>query len=311
MATMTRRSLLKLGAAAGAATGLALPATARAAQTKNLLLVGKHGNLNLVTPSGGLIMYYHNDWANGSSSWYGPYHRGDGFDRFGWMASCGIGYTYDNLYIGVDGSGVYGYYWRNVSQAWAYDGLPARIAGLTDLGWGNLRDVISGGYVTHTTGTPGSTFYTIDGYGQLRWHMYLGVPGEGGRWAVHSGNQIGTDWDAFRYVTAGPDGVLYGIDSSGAMRWYRYLWPHYGGNQGWHANSGAVVGQGWYGGTYGYQTVQSAGVGAGDRFRDTGGLYMVDRDGNLRWNKHLGWADGTPSWQLPTGGGRVIGTGWM
>src|SRR5688572_16628219 len=101
MGTMTRRSLLKAGAAVGAvaAGGLALPGTAQAARTKNLVVVAQNGNLNIVTPAGAMIRYYHNNWQNGAASWLGPFSRGSGFNSFSLIASQGVHYSYDNMYI--------------------------------------------------------------------------------------------------------------------------------------------------------------------------------------------------------------------
>ncbi|GGN98007.1 hypothetical protein GCM10010112_90780 [Actinoplanes lobatus] len=301
-------------AGAGAATGLALPGTARAARTKNLVVVGENGNLNIVTPGGALLMYYQEQWQTGSGGFLGPFSRGSGFDAFGSIASCGVAYTYDNLYVCANSSGVYGYYWRNGLQAWAYGGAPAPIAGTTSLGWANLSKLISGGYITPELGYPGgSIFYTIDSSGRLFWHKYLGVPGEGGSWAANSGTQIGVGWEGFRYVTGSPSGAIYGVDSSGNIRWYRYQYPYSGVNvsDSWVAGSGNVIGSGWYGGTYGYQTVQAAGVDFSATVGADGGMYMVDKNGNLRWNEHLDWYGGAAEWRYPTGGGLIIGNGWM
>lgn len=311
MTTMTRRSLLKLSATAGAVTGLALPSAAHAAQVKNLVVVGQNGNLNIVTPGGAMLMYYQQSWQTGSGGFLGPFHNGNGFDAFGWIASCGVGYSYDNLYVCVNGSGVWGYYWKAGPQAWANGGAPVRIAGSSGGGWGDLGNLISGGYVAESNVPGGSTFYTIDFYGRLYWHKFQGVPGEGGDWAANSGRQIGRGWESFRYVTASPSGAMYGVDSSGNIRWYRYEYPTSGNGDTWRPGSGAIIGSGWYGGTYGYQTVQSAGVDWDSGVGANGGLYMVDKNGSLRWNEHLDWYGGAPNWRYPTGGGRIIGTGWM
>jgi hypothetical protein len=61
------------------------------------------------------------------------------------------------------------------------------------------------------------------------------------------------------------------------------------------------VGYGWRGGVYGYQTVQSGGEGR---------LYMVDRDGDLRWNRDAWYQYGDPSWAYETDPPK-IGYGWM
>jgi hypothetical protein len=308
MVMMTRRSLLTTAAAAGvgaATAGLALPGTAQA-RTKNLLLVGQNGNLNLVTPGGSMLMYYHNGWQNGDASFIGPNHHGDGFQSFTHLASTGVSSSYDNLYICVDGSGVYGYYWDQANLRFANGGAGQWIAGRSGGGWSSLKFLISGGYDFDSP--RGSIFYTVDTSGQLFWHKYLGIPGQGGVWAYNSGVRIGTGWQGFSYITASSDGVIWGVTPGGTMHWYRYLYPDYGVGVDWADNSSAVVGSGWRGGTYGYQTVQAGGVqesGIG------GYMYMVDGSGNLRWNRHLGYWNGLPSWQYPTGGGKIIGTGWM
>lgn len=309
MTTMTRRSVLKLSAVAGgAAAGLALPGTARAARTKNLVVVGQNGNLNIVTPGGAMLMYYQERWQTGSGGFLGPFRNGNGFDAFSSIASCGVAYSYDNLYVCVNGSGVYGYYWRSGSRAWANGGAAVRIAGTSSPGWANLSKLVSGGYVGSVSG---STFYTVDSSGRLFWHKFVGVPGEGGGWATNSGTQIGVGWNGFRYVTASPSGAMYGVDSSGNIRWYRYEYFHTGADDSWVPGSGKIIGSGWYGGTYGYQTVQSAGVDWESSEGANGGMYMVDKNGSLRWNEHLDWYGGAAEWRYPSGGGLIIGSGWM
>ena len=131
MTTMTRRSLLKAGAAVGAVTagGLALPGPAHAARTKNLVTVGQNGNLSIVTPAGAMIRYYHNNWYNGAVSWLGPYARGSGFNSFDMIASQGINNSYDNMYVCINSSGVYGYYWDQANDNFINDGVGYPIVG--------------------------------------------------------------------------------------------------------------------------------------------------------------------------------------
>ncbi|BCJ47695.1 hypothetical protein GCM10010168_20540 [Actinoplanes ianthinogenes] len=314
MTTMTRRSLLKLSAATGAAAGLALPGTvraARAARTKNLVVVGQNGNLNIVTPGGAMLMYYQYNWQTGLGSFIGPSSNGSGFESFSSIASCGVAYTYDNIYVCVNSSGVYGYYWKAGPRSWANSGAAVRIATTSAAGWANLSKVFSGGCNLSTPDRHGNVFYTIDSSGQLFWHKYLGVPGEGGYWAANSGRRIGVGWGGFQYVTAAATGTFYAVDNTGTMRWYRYTDPDGGASNNWAANPGRVIGAGWYGGPYGYQTVQSAGVDWNDGNAYDGGLYMVDKNGDLRWNRHQDWYSGKPDWDYPTGGGPIIGRGWM
>ncbi|WIN00260.1 tachylectin-related carbohydrate-binding protein [Actinoplanes oblitus] len=298
---MTRRRLLGATAGAAVATGLGSLATATpaaAARTKNLFLSGQTGNLSLITPAGEMLMYYHNEWQYGGPSIIGPQPRGSGWNRYGLIATSGMYGSYDNLYIGLASDGVYAYYWSQGENRWRNDGAPVWTAPRTG-SWANTRLFFGGGTNQGNANSGGTYFYTIDTAGTLYRHIYEGLPGEGGQWSRDSGTRIGVGWD-FTYVTADTLNVFWGVKPNGDLYWYRYSGPTNGDITGWQG--GTVVGTGWLGGTYGYQTVQSAGAG---------GLYMIDRNGDLRWNKELNYWVGEPTWQYPTGGGRILGPGWM
>lgn len=292
--TLTRRELLA-AAAGGAALGIVgLGSPAAAARTKNLILNGQRGNLTIITPGGDLLMYYHPGWVYGTPDIVGPFRNGSGWGAYSRLANVGI--DRDNLYVAVDSDGVWGYYWNGTGNFWYYDGARQLIAPRSGA-WRLTRSVISGG---NWSGW-GGIFYTIDTDGVLRWHMYIGVPGAGGYWHPNSGRQIGMGWQNFAYVTASV-GVFWAVEQDGTLRWYRYDTPIDGSSVSWHPSSTTIVGSGWIGGTYGYQTVLAGGNDV---------VYAVDRNGLLRYNRHVDYTFGGTGWTHPTDGGRVIGSGWM
>ncbi|MEU4690492.1 tachylectin-related carbohydrate-binding protein [Actinoplanes sp. NPDC023714] len=210
------------------------------------------------------------------------------------------GLEYDNLYVAVDGSGVWGYYWSNGEGAWRNSGARVLLSGRTG-GWRLTKTVIGAGNHGGFNSNGASVFYSIDTDGGLRWHGYVGIPGSGGYWHPNSGLRIGQGWQNFAYVTAF-EGIFWAVEQDGTLRWYRYDTPVNGSSVDWDSNSGAIIGSGWRGGTLGFQTVLSGGLGI---------LYAVDRNGALRWNRHYGYGNGTISWDDDSGGGVIIGSGWM
>jgi hypothetical protein len=115
-------------------------------------------------------------------------------------------------------------------------------------GWQNFRQI---------TGIGGDIFAVHDN-GDLLWYSYAG-DGEADRsgangWRPNSGNPIGNGWQGMRHVFGGSDDandfhqVVYAVDSSGDLHWYAYEGngeADRSGNQGWRANSGNTIGNGW------------------------------------------------------------------
>jgi tachylectin len=90
--------------------------------------------------------------------------------------------------------------------------------------------------------------------------------------------------------------LLYGIKPDGEMRWYRHDgWAD--GSFTWTAGDGGrQVGTGW-------NTYAEVLPGADNV------VYGIKPDGEMRWYRHDGWADGSFRWTAGDGG-KLVGTGW-
>jgi hypothetical protein len=140
--------------------------------------------------------------------------------------------------------------------------------------------------------------YGIGADGVLRWYRHngattgagIGVPGS---WA--GAKNVSGGWASYKQVFAGGNGVIYGITQDGKLTWSRH--------------TGLLTGQGsdepgaWeeareVSGDFGqYRKVFSAGDGV---------IYAIAEDGQLFWMRHVGFADGTPSFEGPI----AVAAGW-
>ncbi|GIJ45089.1 hypothetical protein Val02_19750 [Virgisporangium aliadipatigenens] len=271
------------GRAAAAQARPAPGVTGTAIGTGDKLLVGQNGNLSVITAAGDLIMYYHQDWANGDPDLGPGYDRGDGWNMFKQVISFGVNGTRDNLYLAVAHNGdMYGYYWRDSTQSWV-NPTGTKIGN----GWQDSTMLFAGGNREDL-----NDVHRVTPDGRLWWYQYRGVPGQGGSWSV-GGKAIGAGWGQFRYVTASW-GEFYAVLPDGLMRFYSYDRR----TDEW-ANGGLPqdIGTGWAGGECAFRTVQAGG------FRT---MYAVDGAGQLRWRFHVMGPDGTHSWLPATGCGTVL-----
>lgn len=113
---------------------------------------------------------------------------------------------------------------------------------------------------SHILGAGDGVILAIREDGDLLWYKYEGN-GESNRagnqrWHANSGNTIGNGWQNFRHVFVQPrEGryrsshlTLYAVAQNGDLLWYRYEGNgenDRSGRQGWHANSGNPIGNGW------------------------------------------------------------------
>jgi hypothetical protein len=88
--------------------------------------------------------------------------------------------------------------------------------------------------------------------------------------------------------TAMEHNILYSVSPDGTLTWYRHMMKYANGNRNaapTHSfNPPKTVGSGWAGG---HKDVMPMGLM---------GIYSLRDDGTLRWNWHLGFADGSFNW---------------
>lgn len=153
------------------------------------------------------------------------------------------------------------------------------------------------GVAQRITASPDGTIYVIFPSGELRWYKDIcrnGTPFTPSCWHSSSGTTIGSGWASAPWVIADEDGVIYLIDAAGQLKWYRHRGPISFPAWTWDANSGSTIGWGW-------NTPPQVFSGR------AGILYIVDRDGNLRWYQdtnrlgQFGWAANS---------GAIIKAGW-
>jgi hypothetical protein len=157
-------------------------------------------------------------------------------------------------------------------------------------------------------------FFGIAANGDLRWYRYTGRgqsdPSGQTNWHQNSGNAIGNGWQSFKHVLGCGDGVILGVHENGDLYWYSY--DGHGeedpsGSQGWHPNSGNVIGNGWHGFRHIFVSSRAG--------RPPGRLavFAATEEGDLRWYSYQGNGEHDPSgatgWHPNSG--NVIGNGWQ
>lgn len=153
------------------------------------------------------------------------------------------------------------------------------------LGWDHYRTVIA------AIGSP--VVYAMDENGDLFWYRHDGFKNGTSVW--RGPKQVGNGWTVFDKLIAGQDGVIYGRKPDGTLRWYKHL-GHDDGSKSWAQDRDVLAPSGGFG-----------------RFKDifagsNGVLYGILLNGDLIWNRHEGFADGTASWNLPNS---RVGNGWQ
>jgi hypothetical protein len=136
-------------------------------------------------------------------------------------------------------------------------------------------------------------FYGTDASYNLKWYKHTGHWNGTFEWAS-DGSQVGTGWK-FRQVFSDGDGHVYYIADNGDLYWNNHIGLH-DGTFRWSQNSSAIVGKGW---NVGYRAAFAAGGGV---------IYLINDKGDLFWYKHLGYQNGSSTWDPASG--TKIGNGW-
>lgn len=173
------------------------------------------------------------------------------------------------------------------SQVWANPGKATLIGN----GWNKYTQVFSGG---------DGVIYAITTDGKMLWYRHSGWLDGVNKWATGSGNQVGKGWQDTIKVFSGGNGVIYSIMKSGLLRWHRHN-GRLTGSDDW-ANKGAQrqVGYNWQG----FRQVFTGGDGI---------IYGIKANGDLVWNRHVGWLTGVNAWASApsTESGSIIANGWI
>lgn len=154
-------------------------------------------------------------------------------------------------------------------------------------GW-DFKDVIPAG---------GNSFYALTEDGKLFWYQHTGFNDGTRVWKARV--EVGHGW-SFSSIFSGGEGIIYAITNEGKLLWYKH--------NGYQTGAGATapgawenpkeVGHGWNG----FEQVFSVGGGI---------IYVITKEGKLRWYKHNGYLTGagglTPgAWEGP----KEVGHGW-
>lgn len=174
---------------------------------------------------------------------------------------------------------------HNGSALWANRGQKVKVGN----GWNEGRMVFKG----HPHGSDG-VIYRVDSRGDLYWYNHRGHATGSQNWI--EGRKVGSGWQDARMGFAAGNGVVYLVHKNGDLYWYRH--QGYGNGSAVWANGGTgkKVGAGWGNARLGF---------AGGN----GSVYLVHKNGDLYWYRHLGQADGSFSWAnnaQPT----KVGSGW-
>jgi hypothetical protein len=135
--------------------------------------------------------------------------------------------------------------------------------------------------------------YTVSKEGYLTWYKHQGYASGSTDWL--NGKNVNINFSGRQVFTAG-GGIIYLLDAAGDLYWYKHL-GYASGEKIWANNGkGLKVSET----VNNWQTAQHLFSG-GD-----GVIYLVDANGDLYWQKHLGFQDGTPRWSAQ----KKIGSGW-
>ena len=154
-------------------------------------------------------------------------------------------------------------------------------------GW-DFKDVIPAG---------GNSFYALTDDGKLFWYQHTGFNDGTRTWKPRV--EVGHGW-SFATIFSGGEGIIYAITDDGRLLWYKHNGYLTGAGldtpRAWENSK--EVGRGWNG----FEQVFSNGAGI---------IYVITKDGKLRWYKHNGYLTGaglaTPgAWDGP----KEVGRGW-
>lgn len=240
-----------------------------------------------VMPSGDLLWNRHEGFAHGSSQWAST-------------NSIKVGTGWDVLQAFSGGDGITYYVLENGDLMWN------RHEGRTDgtLRWATPKGVKVGiGWqgAAHVFAGRDGVIYAVYNNGRVTWNRHEGRNDGTFRWALPSNRNVGNAvnklvfWRAAHVFAGGSPGIIYAIMDDGDLLWF----AHYGWEDGtprWsNGGEGKVVGVGWR-------------VRAAFGLRGTNCIYAAMADGQLVWNLHLGFEDGTFRWASESN--KPVGTGW-
>lgn len=173
--------------------------------------------------------------------------------------------------------------------------------------WTGPVDVGSGWQsFTRVFGGAEGVLYGIGADGSLRWYRHADAL-DARQPATWLGPVVvGSGWQDAVHAFGGGEGVVYSVRPDGALLWHRHTNYLTGIDPPRQVAPGAValgrrsarwegpkvVGSGWAA----FRTV----IGGGD-----GSIYAVSTSGDLLWYRHVGWRDGTATWQGPVRLGSV------
>ncbi|MEP6902209.1 MAG: tachylectin-related carbohydrate-binding protein [Actinomycetota bacterium] len=187
---------------------------------------------------------------------------------------------------------------QNGDFNWANNGVQK----LVGLDWEATADIFKG----DPNGQDG-VIYRVDRKYDLYWYKHNGY--SNGTPAWENGKKIGSGWRS-RQVISGGGGILYSLQYDGTLLWQKHK-DYYGGSAVW-ANNGVARKVGAADDrVLNAKTLKSTFVGwntARIIFSEGyGTIYMIDNKGDLYWNRHLGYLDGTDKWDER----KKIGSGWQ
>ena len=232
------------------------------------------------------------------------FHGGNGSDGVG-------GLTHRGVFYGVATDG---------RLTWnAYNGFGAQpddpAVGPGPQWNANTGNPIGNGFgpMLHMVGCGNGAIMAVHPDGTLRWYQYSGhgEPDSSGGlgWEPNSGNTIGNGWQSMLHLFAIPSSgasgsviQLLAVNDAGDLLWYGYRGNGEhdpSGAQGWVANSGNQIGNGWRG----FRHIHAS----------SNVIFAVANDGTLRWYSYSGRGvhdpSGTTGWDPKSG--NPIGRGWQ
>lgn len=149
--------------------------------------------------------------------------------------------------------------------------------------------------------------YRVRLNGDLFWYKHFGYAD--GAFSWEEGKKIGNGWNNSRQIISG-GGIIYALQKDGSLWWQKH--EDYSGGQAVWANRGAAQKVGAAADNI-MDPVSGKITNAGwnnARFIFSGAagvVYMIDDKGDLYWNQHLGYSDGTDRWDVR----KKIGSGWQ
>jgi len=127
--------------------------------------------------------------------------------------------------------------------------------------------------------------YGVNSNGELGLYRHLGWQIGSNMWENNGQfKRVGEDWQTIRYAFSGGGNIIYAIKPSGELGWYKHLGQE-DGTPRWENNGQfKTIATGWQD----YTMAFSAGNGI---------IYAIKSNGELGWFKHLGYQNGSSTWE--------------